>query len=164
VYLILSAVAAQLVQHAFERIYGVATPIGWAFLAALAGAIACYALTIAYEKAGPRQWIDRVEPVLAAALCVLGLAGLAAGGLARHVSDAAPLRTALLTAVAIGAAWIGTRRGRAELALLAWPMMAAAGLKLALEDFPQGRSLPLVLSLLFFGGGLIVLPKLARSR
>ncbi|MCC6419710.1 MAG: hypothetical protein IT429_15870 [Gemmataceae bacterium] len=163
-YLVLAAASARLVQQAFERIFGVATPAGAAYGAALAGALACYAVTVAYERPGEPKWFDRAEAILAAGLAALGLAGLAAGWLAAGVSDAAPLRTALLTAFAIGAAWLGASRRRAELTALAWPLMGAAALKLAVEDFPQGRSLPLVLSLLFFGGGLIVLPRLARSR
>jgi hypothetical protein len=42
--------------------------------------------------------------------------------------------------------------------------MALAGVKLIAEDFQEGRSLIFVLSLLLFGAGLIVLPRLLRKR
>jgi hypothetical protein len=72
--------------------------------------------------------------------------------------SAAPLRTALLTAAALAMAW----SRRAELRRLAYPLMALAGLKLLAEDLQQGRSLTLFGSLIFFGGGLILLPRLLR--
>jgi hypothetical protein len=40
--------------------------------------------------------------------------------------------------------------------------MGLAGLKLLAEDLQQGRSLTLFGSLIFFGGGLILLPRLMR--
>jgi hypothetical protein len=164
VYLALAAASAKLPWQATERIVGAKSGVDAAYLIALAGALACYAVIVALGRERKAQWIDRVEAVLTAALSAWGLAGLAAGWLAAYVSDAAPLRTALVTALAIAAAWAGSRRRRTEWSALAWPIMAAAGLKLLAEDFQQERSLTLVLSLLFFGGALIVLPRLARSR
>ena len=64
----------------------------------------------------------------------------------------------MLTAAALGMAWSGRR----ELRRLAYPLMGLAGLKLLAEDLQQGRSLSLFGSLIFFGGGLILLPRLMR--
>ena len=88
-----------------------------------------------------------------AALAAWGALGAAAGWM-----SAAPLRTALLTAAALAMAW----SRRAELRRLAYPLMGLAGLKLLAEDLQQGRSLTLFGSLIFFGGGLILLPRLMR--
>jgi nitrate/nitrite transporter NarK len=74
------------------------------------------------------------------------------------------VRTALLTSLALGTGWLGRRYGRRELVLLAYPLMAIAGVKLIAEDLQEGRSLIFVLSLLLFGAGLMILPGLLRKK
>jgi hypothetical protein len=117
-----------------------------AYVVAVIGAVVCY---IALK--------DPMEAVLPAALVSIGAAGLAASWI-----SAAPLRTALLTAMAIGVAWCGKRWNRTELVWLVYPLLAVAGIKLVMEDFRQGRSITLFLSLIFFGGALVLLPRLLR--
>jgi hypothetical protein len=68
----------------------------------------------------------------------------------------------MLTALAISAAWVGARWSRAEITRLAYPLLALAGIKLIAEDLRQGQFLLLVLSLIFCGSGLILLPRLMR--
>jgi hypothetical protein len=134
------------------------------YLLVLLGAALCYSVIVLLGRRAEPHWTDRVEATLAAALTCLGLAGLGASVLYDYVSPAAPLRTALITAMALGAAWGGRRRRRPEITWLAYPLMALSGVKLLTEDYQQGRSLTLFASLILFGGGLIVLPRLLRQR
>ncbi|MGC4052595.1 MAG: hypothetical protein QM757_24965 [Paludibaculum sp.] len=160
VYLLLAVWQADLLPHAAAYLIRVsgsaASGVTAEYLLALAGLVSCYAVM---ARAGrQRHWLDATEALVLTALAVWGSAGLVAAGLCRYVSTAAPLRTALLTALAIVAA----RVRRPEVQRLAYPMLLLACLKLAVEDFQQGQSLLLVLSLIFCGSGLIVLPRLIR--
>ena len=156
-YLLLAVGMAGMVPRATERIIRTGgglesgLPLPYAF--ALLGAALCYAMLVAQERQRAPRWTDSVEVTLLAALAAWGALGAAAGWM-----SAAPLRTALLTAAALAMAW----SRRAELRRLAYPLMALAGLKLLAEDLQQGRSLTLFGSLIFFGGGLILLPRLLR--
>lgn len=156
VYLVLAVAVSQLIPLALDRIIRTnesAPPaLSGGYLLALAGAALCYAVVVARRG-------KLVDASVAASVACWGLLGVAAGWM-----DAAPLRTAMVTALAIVAAWAGSRWSRRELLWLAYPLMALAGLKLVLEDLQLGRSLTLFASLIFFGGGLIVLPRLVKHR
>lgn len=164
VYLLLAVWQTDLVPQAAVRIIrvngGLTGGVSMEYLFALAGAAACYVVLAHAGK--QRRWLDATEALVLTALTVWGAAGLVATLLCLYVSPAAPTRTALLTALAIAAAWSGSRWNRAEVQRLAYPLLALAGVKLVLEDFPQGQSLLLVLSLIFCGSGLILLPRLLR--
>jgi len=57
--------------------------------------------------------------------------------------------------------WRATRRG--ELRWLAYVVLVAGGLKLALEDLPTGRPMTLFVSFVFYGAALLLIPRLMRS-
>jgi sugar phosphate permease len=64
--------------------------------------------------------------------------------------------------LAVGAVllgWLAARRRWTELKPLAYLAMAAGGYRLLLVDLRQDRHAALVLSLLFYGGALILLPR-----
>ncbi len=168
VYLILAMVTAELVPQALGRITGTSAQAGNlpsnGYLLTLAGSALCYLALMRLGNRAEAHWMDRVEATLSVALVCLAAMGLAASALYRFLSPAPPLRTALITAFALGAAWAGLRWRRRELTWLAYPLMALSGFKLLTEDFQQGRSLTLFASLIFFGGGLIVLPRLLRHK
>jgi hypothetical protein len=109
------------------------------------------------------HWREALQAFIAA-LCLWSLLGFASAIVARYISTAAPLRTALITGFAFAAAWCGRQWERKELVWLTYPLLAAAGIKLVMEDLPEGRSLNLVLSLLFLGAALVVLPRVLRRR
>ncbi|MBN9658754.1 MAG: hypothetical protein J0H49_11295 [Acidobacteria bacterium] len=163
-YLLLGVWHSSLMPEATSRIIrvsgGLAANVPAEYLLALAGAASCYAVLIFAGK--QRHWTDAVEHVVMAALVVWGTAGLAAAWTCRYLSPAAPIRTAMLTALAIAAAWVGAKWSRAEITRLAYPLLGLAGIKLIAEDLQQGQSLLLVLSLIFCGSGLILLPRLMR--
>lgn len=156
VYLILAVAVSRMLPLATERIIrtngDALLALSGGYLFALAGAALCYAVVVVWRG-------KPLDATVAASLACWGVLGLVAGWM-----DAAPLRTAMVTALAIAAGWAGSRSGRRELLWLAYPLMALAGLKLMVEDFQQGRSLTLFASLIFFGGGLIVLPRLVKHR
>jgi hypothetical protein len=138
------------------------TTLGY-FVVLIAAAL-CYAASAALGRGRRAHWVDPVETLLSAALVCWGAAGLVSGWLSAYVTGVSPVRTALLTSLALGTGWLGRRYGRRELVLLAYPLMAIAGVKLIAEDLQEGRSLIFVLSLLLFGAGLMILPGLLRKK
>jgi len=68
--------------------------------------------------------------------------------------------TALLSAYSLALAAIGTRRRRRELIWLMYATMAAAGCLLITREFQSSSTMTLVISLLLFGGTLILLPRI----
>jgi len=98
-------------------------------------------------------------------LVVRVLAAVLAGapGAAADAGVLAMLRSGVLAVAAVLLAALG--RGRlAAAAWLAYAVLVAAGLKLILEDFPQGRPATLFLALALYGGALIATARLARRR
>ena len=132
------------------------------YFVVLIAVLLCYAASAMLGRGRRAHWVDPVETFLSAVLVCWGAAGLVAGWLSTHVTGLSPARTALLTVLALGAGWLGRRYERRELILLAYPLMAIAGVKLIAEDLQEGRSLIFVLSLLLFGAGLMILPGLLR--
>ena len=74
------------------------------------------------------------------------------------------LGTVILTGLSLALAWVGTRWRKPELVLLLYGFMALGGYKLATRDFINEHNLPMVVSLLCYGGALIVLPRMLRSK
>ena len=134
-------------------------------------ASACAAAhTLATDPGAGRSGWPRVPPFLAAVLaaCAVGAAaetGLLAalGRLAvQDAGVAATARTAVLAALALGLAWTAQRASLPELGWLVYPLLAAGGLKLLLEDVRQGRPATLVASLALYGAVLILAPRWLR--
>ena len=72
------------------------------------------------------------------------------------------VRTIVLVAVALAAAWIGRGEQWRETGWLTYPLLVLTGLKILFVDFPQGRPSTLFLALACYGVALIVAPRLAR--
>ncbi|MBS1877478.1 MAG: hypothetical protein JSU00_29975 [Acidobacteria bacterium] len=106
---------------------------------------------------------DRYTVAFCGGALLWGVAGLAAHAVPADLALGASLRTALPIVLAIGAGWAGQRFKRDELAWLAYLLLGAAGLKLLVEDLRSGRSIPMFVSLIVFGGALLALPKLRRA-
>jgi hypothetical protein len=104
------------------------------------------------------------------ALLVWHATGLAAGaltGAVHQIEDpaarsayCATARTAAITLCAIALAWSATRWRQSVLSYLVYPMMLLGAYKLAVQDLRAKRTMALFLSLLLYGGALIVLPRL----
>ncbi len=74
----------------------------------------------------------------------------------------AALRTCILAVSAVALAWLGRRPRFIEAGWLVYPVLIAGGLKLLLEDVRAGRPWTLFVSLAFYGGALIIAPRIAR--
>jgi hypothetical protein len=87
-------------------------------------------------------------------------------GVGRGWADRIPadtLGTVVLTTFSVALAWASTHWPKRELAWLVYGFMGLGAWKLATRDFVNERSLALVISLLFYGGALILLPGMLRK-
>jgi hypothetical protein len=121
------------------------------------------------------QWFVRfrLDRLVDLAIAVLALGGILLGALAPWISgrpgeeaDAAilaALRTAVLAASALGLSGLGRLKHFREASWLVYPLLVVGGIKLVLEDFPQGRASTLFLGLALYGSALILAPRVLRS-
>ncbi len=174
VYLLFSSVISGLSGWAAARLLG--TQNGWAPPATDAWISAAAALlAYAWVRRRPAAWsvslADRAPLLAIAGICVLSLAGFATAALTAVCAShsAAPngicaiLRTLVLAAAALALAWTGSRWKRPELVWLAYPVLVLIAYKLALQDLPEGHTLPLFASLFLFGGALVWLPRILQK-
>ncbi len=112
-------------------------------------------LLILRLRAKTLAWPERAPSVIVAGLLCWSLVALATplGGTRRTVA---------ISVIAIVLAWLGSRWGLKELVWLLVPWMAFGAIKLVFEDFAQGQSATLFVSLLVYGAALIALPRLLR--
>ncbi|HLG98855.1 MAG TPA: hypothetical protein VKX49_21260 [Bryobacteraceae bacterium] len=166
VYLFAAATASGLSLYAAGQLTALFQPGRLTLLALLCAASTAFACSLTLRFRTPKQtWMARIPAALVALNLCWSVTGLAAGLLSRAHLDA-PLastcRTALIAMVAIALAWFGSRKNLRELIWLLFPWMFFGAFKLISEDFQQGRSATLFLSLLVYGGTLIALPRLLR--
>ena len=128
--------------------------ISGAALMATSTALA-YLLILRLRASTTLAWPERAPSAIVAGLLCWSLVALATplGGTRRTIA---------ISAMAIMLAWLGSRWGLKELVWLLVPWMAFGAIKLVLEDFSQGQSATLFVSLLVYGAALIALPRLLR--
>ena len=88
-------------------------------------------------------------------------------GLAPRVAEApalAALRTAALSALALGAAFLPRWAESSELDWLAYPLLGLTAFKVLLEDLPAGKPLPLAIGFACLGIALVVTPRARKGR
>jgi hypothetical protein len=135
----------------------------------LAG-IACRLAITGFDPDAPGRWRKQMASLGIAAqitwiilgLSVAGTLGiwrLAAGANAGSIPTDT-LATVVLTALSLALAWAGNKSEGREFVLLLYGVMAVGAYKLATRDFPNAHNLSLVVSLLSYGGALIVLPRM----
>ena len=98
----------------------------------------------------------------AAALAVSAIVGVAGGSAGLAASRLSVVRTIVGCAVALALAYAGARWKRVELGWVAYAAVGFGTLKLLLEDLRFGNAASLVVSLLFYGGVLILLPRMMQ--
>ncbi len=139
-------------------------PIASATLMATFAALT-YVLILGLRGVTMPEWHERAPSAIVAGLLCWSLVALATGP---WITSRLPaplictLRTVAISAAAIVLAWLGSRRRLKELVWLLHPWMAFGAIKLILEDFSQGQSATLFVSLLVYGAALIALPRLLR--
>jgi hypothetical protein len=109
-----------------------------------------------------------VDLVLALALSgtvVAWLApGIAGSGTVASPGALATLRTVVLVASALAAAWLGRSPTLAEAGWLAYPLLGLTGLKMLLEDLKHGTPATLILAFACYGLALILVPRIRARR
>ena len=107
----------------------------------------------------------RIASAAFAVIVTWSLAGIIAHGLALLSPElAAVWGTIVLLVLSAFLAIMGVEWRRQELRWLVFVLMAVAGYKLVSQDFSQKHTLALVVSLLLYGGMLVLLPRLMRPQ
>jgi hypothetical protein len=175
-FLLLALAASSALEQALGLLLGNRTWPGgapWAIWSGALTASLCYAIGTRHAAAVTPSFSSRALRILVAGSSVLMLAGIAAGLLtsgyhlvagaqATH-AYCATIRTFVLSASALLLAWAGGRWERPEFSHLVYPVMALGAYRMIGVDLQQDRTAVLFLSLLLYGGALILLPKLIRS-
>ena len=129
--------------------------------------VLCYAIgSRGMEDHGRRRLLWVVPAVLvsftATALAVAAIVWLAAGHVELNASRLSMIRTVVNCVLALVFGVVGSRWKRVELGWAAYAAVAFGTLKLLFEDLRFGNAASLVVSLLFYGLILILLPRLTR--
>ena len=181
VYVIAAASGSGLLAAATAALVGPADapwpPMSPVSLAVLCGAAACWAIPM--SRAAGASVVGRVPRLLITIVLVWSAGGWLIGviapalpgalGHAGHAGDAADagviatLRTSVLATAALALAWAGRSERFRESGWLLYPVLAAGGLKLLVEDLPRPRPATLFIALALYGGALIVAPRIGRA-
>ena len=177
IFLLLALTASSAFEQAAGLLLGSrAWPGGapWAIWSGALTASLCYAIGTRQGAAVTPSWSSRMLRILVAGTAVCLVAGIAAGLLtsgyhsifgaeATH-AYCATLRTFVLSSAALLLMWAGGRWERPEFSRLAYPVMVLGAYRMVGVDLQQDRTAALFLSLLLYGGALILLPRLMRAR
>jgi hypothetical protein len=169
VYLLLGSLASgAMLQPLLQLFGGKAGGLGWIPTMAVASTLASWVAIAISSPGETAHWRNQATSLILAATVMWIVAGAAAHELvAAWPGSSAPtdtLGTAVLTLASVALAWSGLRWQRKELVWVAYGFMALAAWKLVARDFQHERSLALVVSLLFYGGALILLPRILQRK
>jgi hypothetical protein len=166
VYLASAALVSGLIEFAAHALHGSAAPSGAPLMEIV---ITTVALALCYWMEGiGGSGNARIPSLLIAALLCWSLLGLGAAGITSTLGPdsfiSSTLRTGFICVLALGLAMAGVRsRHRPECVWLLYPLMVYGAYRLLVEDFPNGRPTALALSLLFYGGTLLLLTRVVRD-
>jgi hypothetical protein len=176
VFLLLGSGAAGATSRPLSVLFGLgAGPVEWlASIGVLLAAALSWVAIAGIFPGALGHWRNQITSLALAAHVVWITAGLAVyavlamwrtvvGGESGSV-PADTLATVVLTGLSLALAWVGTHWRRPELVWLLYGFMALGGYKLATRDFINEHNLTLVVSLLCYGGALIVLPRMLRAK
>jgi len=173
--LLAAAVGSGVIAAGYQALTGAGTEVwptvGGSNLIVAIATVACLLIPVAQRSkrwgvlAGlPQLTVLALSTWVVGGLIVAFLAPAIAGvpGAAANLGALAALRTAVLTISAVTLA-LSSRHDRwPEARWLAYPVLALVGIKLILEDFPNGRPLTMLIALALVGGALILVAKLQR--
>jgi len=139
----------------------------WSVWVVAVSAVLCYAIgSQGSVDQGKRRmlWVVPAGTAgfAAAALVVVAIVSMAAGRLELAASRLSVIRTIVNCALALALGFLGSHWKRIELGWVAYAAVAFGTLKLLFEDLRFGNAASLVVSLLFYGLILILLPRLTR--
>lgn len=168
VYLVAATVVSSVLEYTVNTLAGtraVAPP--WSVWLAVVASAACYVVGARRFEEQARRRVLWVFPALlvgftVSALTVSAIVGVAGAGLASSGATLSMVRTIVGCGVAVGLGFLGSRWKRVELGWVAYAAVGFGSLKLLLEDLRFGNAASLVVSLMFYGGVLIALPKIMQ--
>jgi hypothetical protein len=176
VYLVLGAAVSQATSQPLSPLFGMRNvPFHWLVsVGVLASAMLSW---VAVDKSWPgetAQWRKPVSSLAISANIVWILLGIAVHTLilvwqaaARGPSGRIPtdsLGTVVLTTFSVGLAWAYGHWPKRDLVWLTYGLLGLGAWKLATRDFVNEHDLTLVISLLFYGSTLILLPPMLHRR
>jgi len=167
-YLAAAAAASPLPVYAANALAGtVPAAPGWTVWAVVISAIVCYVIASPGERDRGKRRLLWVVPVTLAgfagtAMAIAALVWLLGGRVELNPSRLAVVRTIVNCALALAFGFLAPRWKRAELGWVAYAAVAFGTLKLLFEDLRFGNAASLVVSLLFYGLVLILLPRWTR--
>jgi len=127
----------------------------------------CYGIGASTDQDQGRRRLLWVTPAAlvaftCASLAIVAIVGLVSRHLELAASSLSVIRTVVICAVALTLGFLGSLQRRIELAWLAYAAVALGTLKLLMEDLRFGNAASLVVSLLFYGLILILLPRVTK--
>jgi hypothetical protein len=168
VYLMAATAVSPILGYTANTLAGTGTgaPPWSVWLAAFASA-ACYVVGGRRVEEQTKRRVLWMFPALmvgftVTALAVSAIVGIAGAGLTSSAASLSMVRTIVVCAVAVATAFLGSLWKRVELGWVAYAAVGLGTLKLFLEDLRLGNATSLVVSLLFYGMVLIVLPKMMQ--
>lgn len=167
-YLAAAAAVSPLPLYAESALAGsVPSSPDWRLSLVALSALLCYVIGSRYAEAQAKRRLLWVIPAVlvgftSAALVVVALVGFATGRYALDASHLSVIRTVVNCVLALALGYLGSTWKRVELGWVAYAAVAFGTLKLLFEDLRFGNAASLVVSLLFYGLVLILLPKLTR--
>lgn len=169
VYLAAAAAVSPFSKYISEALAGTVpeAPDSLSWIVGLSAAL-CYAIGAQHHEDRPRRRLLWLVPALllgfaAASVAVVGVAKVAAGRVESGASSLSMIRTVANCGLALVLGVLCSRYKRMELGWAAYAAVGFGTIKLALEDLRFGNAASLVVSLLFYGLILILLPKLTRE-
>ncbi|MGA7697710.1 MAG: hypothetical protein WCA76_21975 [Candidatus Sulfotelmatobacter sp.] len=167
-YLAAAAAGSAFLNYAENALAGtVPAKPDWRVWMVAVSALLCYMIgSRVSEGVGRRRLLWVVPAVLfsfaAAALAIDVIVWLASSRRELSASHLAVIRTGVTCLLALALSFLGSRSKRVELGWVAYAAVAFGALKLLFEDLRFGNAGSLVLSLLFYGLILILIPRLTR--
>jgi len=168
-YLLVAAAVSPLLKDAANALAG-SVPLfpDWQFWTVGFAAALCYGIGSHHQEQNARRRLLWIIPALllgfaVAAVGVVAVVKLAAGQIEPQSSALSVVRTIVNCALALVFGLVGSRLKRMELNWAAYWALGFGTIKLVFEDLRFGNAASLVVSLLFYGTILIVLPRLARG-
>jgi hypothetical protein len=168
-YLLLGALASGAAAQPLSQWFGMTGDSAWRPAALVVTCALLAWVAVIRSPAGEgAPWRKQASSFILAAVLTWMLAGAATRVLVRawpgNTVPAATLGTVVLTLLSAALAWSGKRWEKRELIWLVYGFMSLAAWKLAVRDFEREHSLTLVVSLLFYGGTLILLPRVLSRK
>jgi hypothetical protein len=173
VYLAMGSAAAGATIMPFQVLFDGGGAVEWRMpIVVLAVALAAWIPVLGMPAHGGGHWRNQISSLGIVGHIAWILVGLKAYGalalwrmaMGGNGGPGDTLGTMILTALSLLLAWAGTRWDRHELVWLLYGVMSVGAYKLVVRDFANEHSLALVVSLLCYGGALIVLPGMLRGR